>query len=239
MADSYHAAVYWPDRQESAAACARRAEDFFHLLSRCDPIYSRWFEQADTPEEALQLPFEPTSDVFLRFFAQERYQLGREGFSFGAWTGHPEDGRGGGVLLYCGSAAEVAPNSCQLHLPWPQREPEGPRVLNVPVLKEVLRALVRSWEPEVGVIVSDDFRETMRTQGDWRESVGWLMYLSRARGEVPRLPAPVHVEPFEDKGTLIILTPERLQGTNPEHLELGLRVQALMDEKDLLRPVVP
>jgi hypothetical protein len=238
MTESYHAGIYWPGRKESAEACARRAETFFRLLSRCDSLYSRWFEQADSLEEALQLPFEPTSETMVRFFEKEDYQLDQDGFSFGAWTGHEEDGGGGGVSLRCGSDAEVAPNRCLLYLPWPEKEPEGRRILTVPVLTEVLRAMVLAWEPDSGVIVSDAFREAMRPKGDRRDFSGWLMYLSRTRGEVPPLPEPVRVESVEDKGTLIILTPERLSASNPEHVSLGRRVQEVLDERELLRPVL-
>jgi hypothetical protein len=239
MTDSYHAGVYWPARLESAEACARRAETFFRLLAECDPVFERWYEQADSLEEALQLEFAPTYETFLRFFEQEDYQFGRDGFSFGAWTGHEENRRGGGVLLRCGSDAEVAPNKCLLHLPWPDAEPEGRRVLTVPVLEQVLRAMVLAWEPETGVIVSHDFREAMRPEGDMREFAGWLLYLSRSRGHLPPLPPPVRVEPLEDQGTLLILSPERLSSSNPDHLALGHLVQEILDSKDLLRPVIP
>ena len=43
---------------------------------------------------------------------------------------------------------------------------------------------------------------------------------------------------MEDRGTLIILTPERLSASNPEHLALGRRVQQALHEKALLRPVL-
>jgi hypothetical protein len=48
----------------------------------------------------------------------------------------------------------------------------------------------------------------------------------------------VRVESVEDKGTLIVLGPERLSASNPEHLSLGRRVQEVLDSKELLRPVL-
>ena len=35
------------------------------------------------------------------------------------------------------------------------------------------------------------------------------------------LPSPVHTEPVEDKGTLVILTPERFTAANPAHVALA------------------
>ena len=65
------------------------------------------------------------------------------------------------------------------------------------------------------------------------------MYFSRQRGTVPPLPAPVRIEPVEDKGALIILTPERFTASNPEHVALAARVQELLDRAGLLRPMNP
>jgi hypothetical protein len=64
---------------------------------------------------------------------------------------------------------------------------------------------------------------------------GWLMYLSRRRGEVPPLPAPVRVEPVEDQGSLIVLTPERFNTDNPEHVALADQVRALLEQAGVLK----
>jgi hypothetical protein len=130
MTASYYAGAYWPRRQESAEECARRAETFFRLLSRCDPMFERWFKQASSLKKALQLQFEPTFETFVRFFSSKKHQL-VEGFSLGAWTGHPEDGRSGVLSLTCGTDCDAFPNSCLLYLPWtgPEAErcPDGAR----------------------------------------------------------------------------------------------------------------
>jgi immunity protein 52 of polymorphic toxin system len=235
MRETYYAGICWGERKDSAEECARRAEVYFHLLSRCDPIYTRWFEQADSHKKALQLQFEPTAETFLRFFKSRKYQEGRDGFMIWVWTGH-EQGHGGLATLRCGSAAEFVPNNSLLYLP--SEEPEKERVLQVDVLAEVLRAMVLGWEPDWGFITSGDFRDSLSPQGIAGTFVGWLTYVSRGRGEVPPMPEPVRVQPVEDKGTLILLTPERLTASNPEHLALGQRVQEVLHAKGLLEPVV-
>ncbi|NMO22117.1 Imm52 family immunity protein, partial [Pyxidicoccus fallax] len=53
------------------------------------------------------------------------------------------------------------------------------------------------------------------------------------------LPAPVRIEPVEDKGTLIILTPERFTASNPEHVALAARVHELLGGAGLLHPLYP
>jgi len=61
------------------------------------------------------------------------------------------------------------------------------------------------------------------------------MYLSRRRGEVPPLPQPARVVPVEDKGSLIILTPERFTVDNPAHVALADEVRAVLDRAGLLK----
>jgi hypothetical protein len=234
MSDSYYAAAYWGFRPESAEQCAQRAETFFRLLSACHPDYSRWYEQASSTQRALQPQFEPTYDTFVRFFGKKRYQAGEDGFSFGAWTGHPEN-QGGMVLLGCGASVEGATNLAQLSFP---SEPPGRDwLVTLPVLTGVMRALVLAWEPDWAVATPRGFRDSLSETGLPGTFVGWLTYYSRQWGEVPTLPEPVQVEPVEDKGSLVILTPERLDEANARHMLLGRRVQRILEGRGLLSRV--
>jgi hypothetical protein len=206
-------------------------------LSACHPDYARWYEQANSTKKALQLQFEPTSNTFVHFFGKKTYQVGRDGFIFGAWTGHVDEDHGGMIMLRCGSDAAAAPNSVILHF---RSEPSGrERLLALPVLTGVMRAMALAWEPDWAVAVSEDFRDSLSQQGSAGTFVGWLTYFSRQRGEVPALPEPVRVEPVEDKGSLVVLGPERLSAANPEHLALGRGVQQVLEERGLLKRVVP
>ncbi|HSP80260.1 MAG TPA: immunity 52 family protein, partial [Myxococcaceae bacterium] len=107
------------------------------------------------------------------------------------------------------------------------------------IMTEVLRAMVLAWEPECGVATSHAHVEMVTNRPKAGAFVGWVMYFSRQRGTVPPLPAPVRIEPVEDKGTLVILTPERFTASNPEHVALAARVHELLDEAGLLRPLQP
>jgi hypothetical protein len=235
MNETYYAGAYWGCRPESAEACARRAETFFRLLSASHPDYARWYEKHNSVKRALQLQFEPSYDTFVRFLGKKKYQAGRDGFLFGAWTGH-RDNQGGMVTFSCGSEAETVPNNALLYLP---SEPPGwEHLVTLPVLTGVMRAMALAWEPDWAVATSDDLRGSLSQKGAVGTFVGWLTYLSRQRGEVPALPEPVRIEPVEDKGTLLILTPERLSAAHPEHVALGQRVQRVLDEHGLLRRVV-
>jgi hypothetical protein len=235
MTETYYAAAYWLARPESAEACSRRAERFFHGLGDCDPAWTRWYPPNNSFEEAQKHPFIPNAESCQKLFTQEA--PGGEGFRFRLWTGDsPDDTSSAGAS--CGSGESLIPSNCLL-------EPfsEGPlaeRILTTPVMTQVLRVMALSWDPEWGVATSHEHRD-MAVQGFPQAGtfVGWVMYFSRMRGPVPPLPAPVRIEPVEDKGTLVILTPERFTASNPEHVALAARVHELLNRAGLLKPLQP
>ncbi|ATB45653.1 hypothetical protein MYMAC_001238 [Corallococcus macrosporus DSM 14697] len=85
--------------------------------------------------------------------------------------------------------------------------------------------------------MSHAHREIADSTGRANVQIGWVTYLARHRGTVPPLPAPVRIEQVEDKGTLIVLTPERFTADNPEHVALAERVRELLDRAGLLKPL--
>ena len=87
-------------------------------------------------------------------------------------------------------------------------------------------------------------RHVCRVQGTHpRTSSGEIVrvgvtYYSQV-GRVSPLPAPARMERVEDKGTLLVLTPERFTANNPEHVALAERVRVLLDRAGLLGPPLP
>jgi Immunity protein 52 len=235
MIETYYAGSYWLARPESAEACARRAERFFHLLGRCDPAWTQWYEPASSFEEARKRRFTTDAETFQKLFAQKEHQV-IDGFSYHLWTGDNLQ-ETSGIDGSCGHSSLHLPSTCVLQ-PYDEG-PIGERVLTAPVMTEVLRAMALAWEPEWGVATSFAHQEMITKGGSPDTFVGWVMYFSRLRGTVPPLPAPVRIEPVEDKGTLVILTPERFTVSNPEHVALAERVHELLDRAGLLRPLQP
>lgn len=236
MIETYYAGSYWLARFESAEACARRAERFFHLLGRCDPAWSRWYQPANSFEEARKRQFTPNAASFQKLFGNQE-KRGDDEFSFHLWTGDSQEETSSAGAA-CGSAEALLPSNCVLK-PFDEG-PVGERVLTAPVMTEVLRAMALAWEPEWGVVTSHQYDDLVSEQVmPAGTSVGWVMYFSRLRGTVPPLPAPVRIEPVEDKGTLVILTPERFTVSNPEHVALAARVHELLDRAGLLGRLQP
>jgi len=232
----FQAGAHWAGRTESAEACARRVEVLFRQLGQCDAAYARWFEYAYSRKHALQLPFEPTAETFLRFFERRKYRLAREVFTFEAWTGQEQQGRGGRLSFICGSNEPYYSNGCLLHLP--REEPAASRVLTAAVLKKVVRAMVQAWDPDGCAVIPEADRSAKKVMEDGGPCLGWLMYVPARRGKVPSLPRPVRVEPLDGKGTLIVLTPECFSLENPAHVDLAGRVRERLEKAGLL-PLSP
>ena len=174
-----------------------------------------------TPEEILQ-----------RF---EKQGSGK-GFSMWPWNGQADEG-GSSVSLHCGDAGPV-PNRCVFYPP----EDEGPtanRLLQAPALARVLRTMVMTWEPEWGVGTSQNYWSNFVKDHRADTFPGWMMYFSRRRGEVPALPAPVQVEPVEDRGTLVILTAERFSAAKPDHVQLATEVGEVLGHAGLFGDLRP
>jgi hypothetical protein len=242
VAETYYIGAYWGPRRESAEDCARRAEALFQSLESVDPLFTHWFKHARTRKEALKRPLE-REPIRLRAYIQRsivrddvRAPMEELGFSAWLWNGGGED-TDVGLNFACGGCSKWVPNSCLVNPP--NRGPHAERVLTVPVLTAILRCLVFAWDPDWGVVTSPDHRDVISTKGKPGTFVGWITYHARRRGTVPPLPVPAQIEPVEDQGSFIILTPERLTASNPEHVEQAARIMELLGRAKLLEPVVP
>lgn len=154
--------------------------------------------------------------------------------SLSAWNGE-RDGASTSVRISCGSAPGGLSDLCVMELP--TEDEARARVVTAPVLARILRAAVDSWDAEWGVATSIAHRDAVSEFATPGTFMGWATYVSRQRGPVPPLPSRVCVEPVGDKGTLIVLTPERFTASNPEHVELAEVVRASLDRAGLLKPL--
>jgi hypothetical protein len=159
------------------------------------------------------------------------------GFRFSAWNGASDDYDGSAFNISCGGYTDVVGNSCVFSLP--SRGPNAERVLTAPVIARLVCSMAVAWDPDSAVGMSSPHLQMVDKGIPFAVSIGWVTYLARHRGTVPPLPAPVRIEPVEDKGTLIVLTPERFTVSNPEHVALAERVRELLDRAGLLKPVQP
>lgn len=239
--ETYYAGAYWGARQESPEDCARRTAAFLNLLATCDPFLAHWYKPARSRKDARKHPLMPPdmptlTELFRRGASREKGGPVFEDLGFSFWFG---SGGGGAdsvdLRLTCGCYSDVAPNSCVM--PLPRRGENADRILTIPVLARVLRSMALAWDPEWAFATSTAYERQYREPDSSPFSLGWITYLSRHIGTVPPLPAPVCIEPVEDRGTLIILTPERFTVANPEHVALAKRVRELLEQAGLMKPV--
>ncbi|XXF78512.1 immunity 52 family protein [Myxococcaceae bacterium GXIMD 01537] len=235
MTETYYAGAYWGPRKESSEDCARRLCALLAGLSETDPALARWFQQGKSRKDALNRPLGPNLDDLESFVRRGKDRTVDElGFSIGGWNGAADDYEASGFLIACGGDSAWVNNRCVFTLP--SRGASMERILSAPVMTCLLRATALAWDPDWGVALSEEYRDLVKPRrAKGAPYVGWVTYLSRQRGVVPPLPAPVRVEPVEDKGTLIVLTPERFASTNPEHVALAEQVRALLDGAGLLK----
>jgi hypothetical protein len=235
MIETYYVGAYWKGRQEPAAACARRAEAFLRLLVPLDSTWVHWFGKADTLEEALKRRIDPVAATFEALFTQKDHRLPIDGYMLGLWNGDPS--LAATTLEFtCGTSSRFVSNVCLLELPAPASSPVGDRIVTSALLTQLLKAMALTWEPDWGVVMSEAYRDQTWPDKQPPVHVGWVTYLSRRRGTVPPLPAPVRVEPVEHLGTLMTLTPERFTVDNPAHVELAHDVRQILDQAGLLGP---
>jgi hypothetical protein len=236
MKESYYVGAYWLARQETAEDCARRAEAFFRLLTPCDPSLTYWFAKGWTLDAARKNRFEPKMEEFLGVFHQQKTQGPKGGFSLEVWNGEMDESASS-ISLHCADTSKWVSNVCLVDLP--DKGVAAERLLQVSVLTRILRGVVVIWEPEWAVVTSSSLRNMQTESGEAGTFVGWITYFSHRRGRVPPLPFPVQVEPVEDKGSLVILTPERFSTSNSAHVALAHHVAEQLARADLLGPLRP
>ncbi|NVJ26495.1 MULTISPECIES: immunity 52 family protein [Myxococcus] len=235
-AESYFAGAYWGARKETPEECARRLEAFFSLLGRVDPSFIHWYRQGKSRKDALKHPIEPTLAELEKLLRKGKDRIVEElGFRFSAWNGASDDYDGSAFKVTCGGYSPRVGNACVLDLP--SRGPNADRVLTTDVLRRLVRGLALAWAPDFAVAISSAHLQLLRGNDPAEIWPGWVLYLARHPGSVPPLPAPVRIEPVEDKGTLIILSPERFTVSSPAHVALAETVRERLDRAGLLKPL--
>ncbi|MCP3163349.1 immunity 52 family protein [Myxococcus qinghaiensis] len=237
MDESYYLGAYWRARNESASECAARAVTLFSLLPKVDPSLAQWFRQSKSRKDATKNPIASDHAELERRLRRTKDRHFEDlGFRLSGWNGAPEDADASSFDAAVGIYSEWVGNFWLFELP--SRGPVAERLLTGKVLSELLRATAIAWEPDWGVAMSHAHREMVGDRHVPKSPyVGGVTYLARHLGVVPPLPAPVRIEPVEDKGTLVILTPERFTASNPEHVALAERVRELLDRAGLLKPL--
>ncbi|WNG54365.1 hypothetical protein F0U59_05895 [Archangium gephyra] len=240
--EDYYVGAYWGPRKETALECARRAELFFHMLARCDASFAQWYGAGrGFPRELPGWPVRPEMKELETFLlkGRSRTDVGKEvierlGFSQMVWNAKKEATR---LHLTCGGYSPWGgPNLCLLNPP--RQGVVRERLLRAPVLAEVLTCMATAWDPDYAMVGSTEMVDLVE-KGEFEVRMGWLTYLSRRLGKLPPLPAPVRIEPVGALGWLLVLSPEPMTASNPEHVAFTARVRELLDRAGLIQRPQP
>jgi hypothetical protein len=212
-------------------------------MARYDPLFSRWFRPPRSRKQASE-PLSLDVPTLRDRFTQGRTRNDEGGIiddlgfrifaDSGQWPNTPPR-EFASLTVKCGSYAESLSNPCVLNLPSAGDAME--HVIRAPMLANILRAMIAAWEPERCLATSRAHRELVSERAAVGTFVGWVMYFPRQLGPVPSLPSPVQVEPVEDRGSLVILTPERFTASNPEHVALAAHVHEVLSHAGLMKPL--
>lgn len=244
--ETYDACAYWGARKELPEECAQRAMVFLGSLAACDPLLAHWNKTPKPRGRGRKTPLMPPelsalTDAFRRGVNREPGGPALEelGLTVSAYNDGDRQGFAS-LTMRCGGHGQsrsTTTNACVLSLP--STGADADRLLTMPVLTNIVRSMVAAWEPDWALAGSSAYRMQYREPDMAPFSLGWVTYLSHRLGKVPPLPAPVRIEPVEDRGMMIVLTSERFTVANPEHVALARRVRELLSRAGLIQPVMP
>ena len=181
---------YWGPRAQPEDDAAAAAERTLRALAAADPSLARWYETADSAEEALSLAVEPTVERLRELLRENRDDDGDVMESLGRrltlWNGEEP---GASLSVHAGGTSSWVPNNAVLTLP--ERTP----ALDA-VAERALRALVDIWRPDRGVVIGDELFD-MQEDEPGEIDAGWITYL-RAAAAPQGLPPAALAEPWPD-----------------------------------------
>jgi hypothetical protein len=239
--------TYWrPDHKETPEECARQALIFFAELARVDLVFETFRTTSRKRGKYVHTPVPTDLDGLAQLFAKGVIRTHRGGsvmeelgYTLDATTPSKRfpsirDASYGAMRL-TGGTSGTSCNSCLLELYFEGEDYE--RIVNIPTLTRLFNVMVTAFAPQVGKTYYGDFYDAVSTLPSHLRTeldVDWMMYFARAWGTVPPLPAPVRIEPVGKAGTLVILNPVGVSASNPEDVQLGRQVQALLRKAGLL-----
>lgn len=230
MIEHYYLGVYWGARKQSILDCSRRAVHFFNTIRLIDPVFLKWYRTTASSNRS-ERSITVSESSMLQLLQQGIYrtdtdksQIAELGYSFAAWN----SGEGGGwvnVRFNCGGYSPWVSNCCVVELP---HEGESVnRLLQVDILTELMKAGVRSWTPDHGVIISDEFRNLTQLNDD-KPVIGWLTYFSKQYIQLPVLPSTVQKIDLGDLGNIVVITQDLCLSSCETHVSAARKLATLI-----------
>lgn len=229
----FYVKISWGPRKETLERCASRAEKCLKELAHCGEVFGGWLANSRP------LPVDQAA-ILERLRENKKHEDFKEdlGYMLFLWNGGSKETS---VSLHttCSSYNHLFVNYSNLDLPG--RGEVAERLIRWDVMVQLLAALVRAWEPDFGeVMTAEYFHSELDKQTTTRPElplVGWMIYLSNARGSLPALPSHYRVVPVEGFGNTVVATEERFSHERQEHLRAAQELSDLLKRAGLLGPI--
>jgi Immunity protein 52 len=234
---NYELHSHWYSRLQTAQECAVALVNFLKSLESLGTPFINW-DYLNTKDKSEAIPFDVDE-------VRKRLLLPGNGARRGVKPEETMPVMGFNSLLFsegkagervtlsmtCGISEESRPgNKCRIK--FPTKGEIATQVLQLEVLKQLLKLVVQAWNPDWAVI--DYFDPSDQQKNPNRIPVYWFVYLSESRGQIPLLREPSCVERIEGYGSYAIVTPEPFNRDRLEHLAIANQVKTILDEVGLL-----
>jgi len=219
LKEAFYLKFAWGPRKEDLDQCADRLAKFLSDLSIIDPAFAT-FLGGRKKERLYRMPIDP--GLFKRWLAQgvNREEIGNApipdlGFSTSLIL-NEEDDVAFPLRIHCGCYAPRVPNICSII--FPRSGGAARRLLKTPMLLKIAKAVIENWQPDVGIISSDECRR-ISPLSSFASEAGWITYLPEKLNELTDIPASAQVEKIGN-GRLIIATKAHFSSANSNHMEV-------------------
>ena len=211
--------AYWGPREEDIEGCAARVMDFFRRLSSISPFWARWYNIRRTRRNASKSSMNLASKkVIIELLDQGRNRGDTDnsiiedlGFRVGLWNGEKKD-RDASVNVHCGAYHPHSGNSVLIYLP------RGvPELIAPEPCAALLEAVVRSFEPEWGVVSSGATRSALQKKVGV-PFVDWIFYHNQCDLDASKLPTSASYKIIDTLGTIVVVQDRPIDPTNQQDL---------------------
>ena len=200
--DSFIIGAYWGSRAEELSRITKKILTLLELLRQKDEQFLNFYELGSSRKEALDNKISLDEATIQKLCLQKvrKGELDEKGFSkngflFGLWTGQSDE-ESSGLTFSVGGDFSVAGLSNRIIIKIPFMGQARDRLLKLENAKAIIEILVKVWNPDYAVLISDSLRDKI----NMGNNVGWITY----RRSLRNIPNGIMHESVHDGHLLIV-----------------------------------
>jgi len=181
MIDTFYIGAYWRNRKELLNRVVNPTLQTLRELSEVDKQFLNLYELGMSRQQALEHRISLTPEYIERLYRGrvKKNDLDQDGYNkigyrLSLWTGHKE-GEASTISFNAGSSSKRLTDLCLINLP-----SEGAaknRLLQLDKVKEIIKLLIRNWNPDTVVLNSKELSEALDTMNE----LGWVTYTKNVK----------------------------------------------------------